>query len=453
MTRVATLSVFLALTGLACRPQPWRQNSIIGEDMMPLDGAMHLRDMGHEGAYSASVDAKASAADRHGRSAGNDRFGPLASALEDRWVHRTIHAQEGVDVQSVMSLLREESTDARGGREVRDAVRRATCRLGDGNLEVVEPSGGLYSDTGVQVRAENTVFMIEGTDGRYEDVGPGDLLLAVDDVPVAQWRDTTCIAPGSSQGQREARLAASLERARAEREDGPGRAKTITVRRAKSGKTRTVALKWQPEDDPTCVEGTAITGEVGMVTVRRFDCTAELFESQLTTALAEAGSNHVLLDLRRVLENDWGNAATLTRHFVSVGSAWLARREGSSGAFEAVPLEGGETPLIEASGIWVLTSPRCAGACEAAVAAIVTHADVTTAGRATAGSVADATPVEVGKAVSVQVPTVQYALPGTSTPLEGKGVSPELIVTATIDVLARGHDPEVVAVARRIRGE
>lgn len=456
MTRVATLSVFLALTGLACRPQ-LRHNPIIGEDLMPLDGAMHLSDMGHASAYSGSKDPDDPDPGRHG-GAGHDRFGELANALSKSWVHRSIHEKEGVDVEGVLALLRDETADARGHREFKEAVRRATCRLGDGSLQVAERSRGLHSDTGVRIRAEYSAFMIEGTDGRYDKaLAPGDLLLSVDGLEVARWREQTCIAPGSTPGQREARLASSLERARtardSSRDEGPRRAKTITVRRAKSGKTQRVSLKWQPEAETACVEGKALTGDVGIVTVHRFDCTPEAFESQLTSALAKAGTHNVLVDLRRVRTDDWDGAAALARRFVPAGSTWTRTREGTSGAFETTALERAGTPAANAARAWILTSPRCAGACEVAASAMAAGGKVTTAGRATAGSVTDTTAVEIGKKLSVRVPTVQYALPGTSTLIEGKGVTPDLIVTATIDILGRGHDPEVVAIARRIRGE
>lgn len=417
---------------------------------MPLDGALHLEDMGRAGAYGRNPDATPPSATAV---ASGDDVAGFEAALSKRWVHRDIHAEEGVDVDAVLSLLREDLAVARSRGERRSAVRRATCRLGDGQLRVAQREGGLFSDSGVSVRSVGPAFLVEGSDGRYDsDLGAGDRIVRVDGVEVVRWADSTCAAPGSSDGQRREHLAQSLERSLASRHGERRRPKTLTVRRAKTGKVREVSLKWRNEADAQCVEGEAITSDVGMVTVHRLDCDPAAFANQLTSATEAAGSGNLMLDLRRTLGDDEANAQVLARRFAPAATVWASKRPAATGGFSSVALpEAG--PPVQANARWLLTSPRCAGNCELAAAVIASDALVTTVGRPTAGSVSETDPVSVGKAAVVHVPIVQYALPGTSTVLEGRGVTPDIEVTATIDVLKRSHDPEVVAVARRIAGQ
>lgn len=450
MIRVPTPSVLpsivLSLCGLGCAAEP-----IIGVDVMPLDGAMHLLETGHAGAFGRSDNA----AGRPGQEAteGMDRYAGLETALRERWVHREIHAAEGVDVDAALELLRQEAAAGRGRGERRGAVQRATCRLGDGQLQLVEREGSMHSDSGLQIRAVGPSFLLEGTDGRYGDaLGAGDRIVEVGGVEVVRWSDTTCAGPGSTAGHRRARLAESLERGLAGRHESRARPEVITVRRAKTGKVRQVTLSWRPEDDASCVTGEAITGDVGVVTVHALGCEPAAFDAQLTSAAQSAGSGHLLLDLRRVIGDDTRNAQVLARRFTPAATLWASKRSATEGGFSSVELPEA-TPAVVASQRWLLVSPRCDASCELAAAVIASDNQVTTVGTATAGSATETEPVSVGKGLTVQVPVVQYALPGTSTLLEGRGVTPDIVVTATIDILGRGHDPEVIAVARRIRGE
>lgn len=416
---------------------------------MPLDGALHLQDVGREGAYGRNPDATAPGTKTV---ASGDDVGGFAAALSSRWVHRGIHADEGVDVDAVLALLRQELAVARSRGDRRAAVRRATCRLGDGQLRIVERTDRLHSDTGLSVRAVGPAFLVEGTDGRYDgDLAPGDRIMAVDGVDALRWADSTCVAPGSSDGHRREQLAQSLERSAASRHADRKRPKVVKVRRAKNGDVREVSLRWRDESDAQCVEGEALTSEVGVVTVHRLDCDAQAFAEQLTEAAQAAGGTHVMLDLRRTLGDHEGNAQVLARRVSPAATVWATKRPASSADFINVALpEAG--PPMQAQTRWLLVSPRCDGTCELAAAVIAADPLVTTVGRATAGSVAETDTVSVGKAAVVQVPTVTYALPNTVTVIEGRGVTPDIAVTATVDVLARGHDPEVVAVARRIAG-
>lgn len=417
---------------------------------MPLDGALHLDDMGQAGAYGRNPDATPPTTPMV---ASGDDVASFEAALSKRWVHRDIHAEEGIDIDAVVAMLRQELAVARSRSERRAAVRRATCRLGDGQLRVAERADVLFSDTGLSVRAVGPAFLVEGTDGRYDgDLAAGDRIMEVDGVEVVRWVDSTCAAPGSSAGQRSAQLAFSLERGPASTSDDRRRAKTLTVRRAKTGKVREVGLQWRNEANVRCIDGEAITSDVGMVTVHSLDCDPAAFANQLTSATEAAGAGHLMLDLRRTLGDDEANAQLLARRFAPAATVWASKRPAARGGFSTIDLpEAG--PPVQASARWLLMSPRCDGNCELAAAVIASDALVTTVGRPTAGSVSETDAISVGKGAMVHIPIVQYALPGTSTVLEGRGVTPDIEVTATIDVLKRGHDPEVVAVARRIAGQ
>lgn len=421
---------------------------------MPLDGAMHLHETGQSQAFGRNDNASVSPRVSHDtQDAQTDRYAAFALALRERWAHRDVHAAEGVDVDATVELLRQEVAAGRTRAETRSAVRRATCRLGDGQLQMLEPAGSLHSDSGLQIRAVGPAFLLEGTDGRYGDaLGAGDRIVDVDGSEIVRWADTTCAAPGSTAGHRRARLAESLERGLAARDESRARPEAITVRRAKTGKVRQVTLSWRPQDDTKCVTGEAITGDVGVVTVHALGCEASAFDAQLTSAAQSAGSGHLLLDLRRVTGDDVRNAQALARRFVPAATRWASKRTGTRGGFSTVDLPAA-SPAIQASQRWLLISSRCDASCELAAAVIASDSLVRTVGMATAGSATQTEPVSVGKGITVQVPIVQYALPGTSTLLEGRGITPDIAVTATIDVLSRGHDPELIAVARRIRGE
>ena len=201
-----------------------------------------------------------------------------------------------------------------------------------------------------------------------------------------------------------------------------------------------------------CVSGEAITGDVGVVTVHALNCPPGAFDSQLSHAAESAGSGHILLDLRRVSGDDVRNAQTLAKRFTPAATVWASSRSGTQGGFTTVELPPA-SPAIAASQRWLLVSPRCDATCELAAAVIASDNLVMTVGTATAGSATKTERISVGRGTSVRVPVVQFALPGTSTLLEARGITPDIAVTATIDVLGRGHDPEVIAVARRIRGE
>ena len=415
----------------------------------PNEGALHLNDLGQSNAYGSNPEARSTVgSDSVVRVP--DRFAGFDSAVRTRWVHRGIHEAEGVDVDAVMDLLVSESAAARTKADQRRAIRRATCRLGDGNLQLVEPTAKMHSRSGLDVRAVGRSLLVQESDGRYGDaVEPGDRVVAVDGQETVAWLDHTCVGPGSTAGHRMARLAEALERGQSSREQR--RPRKLTVHKADSGRTREVTLDWKPEQTETCVEGKAFTDDVGVVTVRRLDCAEATFDAQLTAAAQAAGTTDVLLDLRRVVGDDERNAQVLARRFSPTATVWATKRPAASGGFSDVPLpEAG--PAMQASRRWLLISPRCDATCELAAAVVSGDAGVTTVGKPSAGSVAETTAVSVGPTSSVTVPIVQFALPGSATPLEGRGVTPDIEVTPTVDVLARGHDPELVAVARRIRG-
>lgn len=440
MIRPATLSALLVFSASAACNHTG--------PIDPTAGALHLNTLGQSDAYGRNPDATPLSASAK-TPVRRDRYGGFEQAVRDRWVHRDLHEAEGIDVDAVFDLLRSEGAAARTKVEQRATVRRATCRLGDGNLRLVEPTAGLHSTSGVQLRALRRGFLVVGTDGRYgASIEAGDRVMEVDGRPTPAWVDTTCAAPGSTAGQRFARLAVSLERTPAGRDQG--RARTLTVRKAKSGRTKEVSLQWKPEDETLCALGRAFTEDVGLIEVRRLDCDPATFDQQLTDASTAAGNGHVLLDLRRTVGNDPTNAQVVARRFSPAATVWASKRPGSHGGFTHEPLpESG--PPIQMQTPWLLIGPRCAGSCELAAAVLAADARVTTVGKATAGSVAETTTVSVGEGISIEVPTVQYALPGTATALEGRGVTPDIEVTPTVDILARSQDPELIAVARRIR--
>lgn len=439
-----SLLIAASLFGVACTNQ--------GPTNDPNDGAIHLFDLGQSNPYGRAESSTPQLGSRLKSEGGGGKYAPTIDALNKqvrtRWAHREIHEEvDGVDVDAVFAALREESAAARDRHGFRVAVDRALCRLGDGNFQRVKKQRRAH-DTGLAVRAVGAALIIESVDERYGNgLSAGDLVLSVDGQPVADWVRTRCVQAGSTPGQRMALHARALERAS---KNPATRPSTITVRRAKSGKTSSkVELRWGRVQDPACVAGRELASNVGIVEVRRLDCDARAFEEGLEQALAAADREHVLLDLRRVWGDDEDNAKRVAQSFASSREVWATTREGTTGGFVNESLSSQTTSV--AGRRWLLISARCAGACEMLASVVASDPAVASVGRTTAGSVARPETISLGGDLEVRVPTSQFALPGTDMVLEAHGVTPDLEVTATIDELARGRDPEVVAVARRMR--
>ena len=421
----------------------------------PNEGAFHLQDLGRRDAFGRNPNATPVSASTAGTSrslaSGGKWSGDIESleaALEGRWSHRRTHQRvDGITVGPVMDALREEATVAPGRPAYRRAVGRALCRLGDGNLQIARDPK-TQSDTGLAVRAVGETLLVQDVDARYGSaLRPGDLILAVDGVETTQWVRTTCRTPGSTPGQRMTRFSTALEEASSVRTEG--RAKRIKVRSAKRGKVRDVELRWTPKKPGPCVTGTSMADDVGVVAVHDLGCEPTQFDQELAAAFDAAGTQHVLLDLRRTQGNDEANAQSVAGRFVPEATVWATVRTGG-GAYEDEPLQSGSTAVPQ--GRWLMTSARCDNACELLAAVAAGQSGVTTVGKATAGAVARPERVTVGQGLQISVPTSVFALPGTTVRLEARGVHPDVEVTATIDDLAQRRDPELVAVARRIRG-
>ncbi|MEM6290296.1 MAG: S41 family peptidase, partial [Myxococcota bacterium] len=421
----------------------------------PNEGAFHLQDLGRRDAFGRNPNASpvTRVNEDSGRTVAtggkwSGDIDALEAVLGSRWSHRRTHKRvDGIKLGPVMDALREEATVAAGRPAYRRAVSRALCRLGDGNLQIDrEPKA--QSDTGLSVRAVGETLLVESVDDRYGSaVRPGDLILAVDGMETTTWIRTTCRTPGSTPGQRVARFAMMLEQASSVRTGG--RAKRIKVRGAKRGKVRDVELRWTPAKTGACVEGTSMADDVGVVKVHDLGCDPATFDQQLDQAFADAGTQHVLLDLRRTRGNDEANAQSVAARFVPEATVWATVRTGG-GAYENEPLSAGTATAPQ--GRWVMASARCANACELLTSVAAAQSGVTVVGKTTAGAVARPEPVAIGQGLRVRVPTSVFALPGTTTGIEARGVQPDVEVTATIDDLAQRRDPELIAIARRIRG-
>ncbi len=430
----------------------------------PNEGALHLGELGQVDQYGRSdapVPRAGAVARRPGASGGRHEvhIDNLRAVIDQRWAHRSVHEDvDGLDVDAVFDRLRTEATGV-GGGDYATAIDRALCRLGDGNLRpVVE--GRARSSSGLRVRAVGQALVLAGTDdSRYERTAAGgDLVLAIDGVPTSEWIRGRCEYPGSTPGQRMARLAQTLESSVGKRRNA--RPKRLVMRRARTGKSYELALQWNRADEtPSCVEGRQLASKVGVVRVHSLACEGDggRFDRELETAIQTAGGEHVLLDLRRTDGGDEALAKRVARRFAPSAQVWTSVRAGGSGhkkgsgAFVDEPLEV-DGPAVTARRRWLLVGPRCDNACEMLAAVVAADPEVTTVGATTAGAVARPESTTVG-GTQVWLPTVQFALPGTQTPIEARGVAVDIAVTPTIDELARDHDPEVVAIARRIGGQ
>jgi C-terminal processing protease CtpA/Prc len=140
--------------------------------------------------------------------------------------------------------------------------------------------------------------------------------------------------------------------------------------------------------------------------------------------------------------------------------AWTTSRKHEAGAptpteFTNEPFDAGEGPRAAAQRLWVLVGPGCAGTCEILASVLATHPQATVIGSPTAGSPmagsGGAKPRTLAvSGFTVTVPTVEFALPGTTTLMEGRGVLPTVEVLGTPDSLANGDDLVLQAAIERI---
>lgn len=341
----------------------------------PLQDAMHAERIGHSvpggGSGKPTVVRKSKTSKRAptpGRYGGDvDR---LQQLVERNWASRARHEElDAVDVESVFELLRRAVGRGTSRDEFTVAVRRATCRLGDGHLRIENRSASVRTvNSGLAVGAMNGGFVVLSADKRYEGSRrprKGDLILAADDVSINDYVRTTCLRPGSTNAHRDYLAARSLSvQSRVAGEDP--RPKTLTLRR--KGKARTVTLNWKAaraqDGEAVCAKGQSLRPGVGLLALNSFSCPdLREFEEQLGAALADAGgTEHLIIDLRRNGGGADDQAKAAARRVVSTPTPWMRFRhhvKGSSpgAGFEVEPFEPEQGALVKAKQIWVLTGP------------------------------------------------------------------------------------------------
>lgn len=448
------LIALVLLSGCAQSIQPWDS----------WEDALHVDRMGQTDQYGRAHDVEPQVSTLEPkRKSTSGRFGSeidhLQALVTKRWASKARHeALDAVDVDAVFDGLRKQAGSGAAPADYAKGVRRTLCHLGDAHLRLVDTSGGAQTHrSGLDLDVVSGAFVVTAVDERYKGGGRrpavGDVVVKIDGKPTGEYTLKSCRVPGSTGVQRSLLAARSL----AEQQRLPeerARPESITLERRK--RTFSVGLKWRKTATRTaakrpCVEGKKVSKRMGLLVVHSFDCPdATAFERDLQRALSPVrGLPNVALDLRGNAGGAPEQARALLRRFLADG-VWTTSRAYDKTEFSNEMFAPGDGALLDAK-LWVITGPGCAGTCELLAAALSTKPGVTIVGQTTAGATGDPKEHQLSTSnLVVTVPDTEYALPGTSVLIEGRGVEPHVEVHPTPQDIARGRDVALEEVVSRL---
>jgi len=438
--------VALGFASFACHPDRPAED--------PTKDAVHLERVGHNEAFGRGVEPE------------RPEQKPVTSYLDEaEHIERLIH-RFWVHQPDPPPAFR--PLDASAAPASREAYAKrlvdTLCALGDPHLRLT-PEATVTVVSGLRFAWVGEELTLVEVDERYEHPGEspkrGDVVVLMDGKPVTDWTTMGC-PPTATAAAASHELGARLhEQTRGEGESV--RPRELSLRNARA-KTYALPITWQAASTTSraCVTGTKHSATLGQLTVHDFDCRAidgrpdpASFATQVDLALAELDElPELVLDLRDTRGQALAGARHLAQTFGESGGVWLRQRardpETGLQAFTDVTLPPSEVPPYSAR-LWVAIGPGCSGPCELAAAYLSTLPNTTTVGQTTSGAVGNTKTFKLPfSTLSLEIPVETFALPGTDTALQGRGVTPSVEVVASAGTIAEGQDPVLVAIQDRI---
>lgn len=377
----------------------------------------------------------------------------LEQLLEHWWANRAVHARlDGADVAAVCRQLRAQAADLPDRFAFARALRDALWRLGDGHLRLgtVEGEGAFVSD----------LDPVEAADGVWlRGLGA---LAEFDGMLTPAALDRLRLAPGSTPRHRRSVAIGML----GFQTRLPGEAPVpdhVTVRRA-DGRLARHAVTWRcvsaHRPTPGCVQADLLRPGVVHLRVRTFQCRDDAgtvsdaeFARQVDRAMPLlAAASHVLVDLRHNAGGRDEQARHLAQRLVGRALPWMRYlHAGPCGRAmteirdEALP----PSPAAIEARLWVLVDAGCFSTAEI-LAAALQEAGACLVGGPTGGGVGNPWSFRLPwSGIALMAPVTQFFTP-RGEPIEGRGLSPEILVEPTLASFERGSDLVVDAVLNRM---
>jgi len=355
---------------------------------------------------------------------------------------------KGVDWDAAYERYAPQVAEAKTDEAYWSLVARMLAELNDGHTGVTSPSARSGLRTFAACRDLDGTLVLDrvGATAQAAGLARGDIVLAVDGRPIEEALAAVpaVLAGGSTPEQRRAAAAEVVLSTR-----GEGLTVTVVDARAQE-RTVTLRVPDDPPPPPPAPQGPRITGErlpsgLGLIRVPSFgdrDLVAE-FDAALDPLMDAPG---LILDLRG---NGGGNT------FVS---------DPIAGRFLAAPFTYGRehfrlrlpqrgwrphfdyrvTPRGElyTGPVILLIDGGCFSTAENFIVALVDVGRATTVGRATGAGSGNPLPFRLTGGARARFSTGDFRR-NDGTPIEGRGITPDVPVAWTVDDLREGRDPDL----------
>lgn len=359
-------------------------------------------------------------------------FDDVWETIQERYYDPKFH---GVDWQAKRTAFRAAAGRARGASELYDVLRQMIASLKDAHTRVYSPDEKFdwwnprFVTVGVATREVEgipTVIQVEpGSAAAKTDIRPGDTIVSIDDLPVAEFVTQRLKASGLSHDS------VARYRAIATLFDGPAGTSVKIRWSTRGGKHKTVMLQryWNQRHLGFSNQ------RKGKTAILRLDAFTQSVALEFSKSLPEVldGAESIILDLRSNGGGDAEAMADIASLFLEDGInlGRFADRSGASFELQTFSKRLWRTPRLSVSKLplVVLTSESTSSAAEILVAALQNQRRARVIGTVTCGCVlAIRSRHALPDGGVLDVSEFDYRT-ATGVRLEGVGVKPDEVST------------------------
>ena len=213
---------------------------------------------------------------------------------------------------------------------------------------------------------------------------------------------------------------------------------TVKVTVARAADTKDFTITREQVNNPS-VYGSVVNG-VGVMTISRFDTETGKLARSLATSFKAAGVKGVVVDLR----GNGGGYVTAAQDVVGI---WLDKQlvvTEKRGGTVTDEIKSGSNPILNGVPTVVLINASSASASEITAGALRDHNAATLVGEKSFGKGSVQKLVNLSDGTMLKVTVARWYTP-SGLNISEKGITPDTVVTRTIEDLNAGRDPQLDA--------
>ena len=383
------------------------------------------------------------------------------------WANRDIHhGIDGIDVGAVFRRLHRRVHVTTDLVNYALALRDEISQLGDGHLRLgrtMHRSERRYRSGLAFKKVYEGIALLWAADTYRSFSGhavcPGDLVVTIDGTSSETYLESFRLLPGSTPRHRLATAVSALSCQERLFDETPS---PVDIRLTKpNGDSYSLSLQWTactpPGPTSECVKARRISEHIGLITIRTFYCRDELgqvsdlaFLRQMQAAVEKLRhTSDIIVDLRNNAGGRDEQAQIAAKHLTCKSMPWFCYQHQTPLAkadkvittkLEREP-DQSHRPLD--ANLFFLVDSGCYSTTEILLAAFRQLYEVTLIGQPTGGGAGNPQTFRLPfSGLAIDIPSSRYYRPdGQHTPIEGRGLEPDILIETSVSDLIEQRDP------------